>query len=47
MDEELCDAARAGDVQKLRELIDKGASVEAKDSVCLGGAESCLQVPPA
>ena len=46
MDEELIDAARAGNVQKLRELIGKGADIEAKDRVRVEVAESCLQVPP-
>ena len=46
MDEELIAAAGAGNVPKLRELIDKGANIEARDWVRLGGAESCLQVPP-
>jgi len=46
MDEELIAAAEAGNVQKLRELIDKGATIEATDEVRVGGAERCLQVPP-
>jgi Ankyrin repeat len=46
MDEELIAAAEAGDVRKLRELIGKGANINAKDSVRVGCAESCLQVPP-
>lgn len=47
MNKKLFDAAKAGNVPKLRELIDKGANIEAKDGVRLGVAESCLQVPPA
>jgi hypothetical protein len=33
MDEELIAAASAGNVQKLRDLIDRGANIEAKDKV--------------
>jgi hypothetical protein len=36
MDEELIKAAKAGNVQKLRDLIDKGAYIEAKDGVRVG-----------
>jgi hypothetical protein len=46
MDKELIDAARAGNVPKLRELICKGANIEAKDRVRLGCTERCFQVPP-
>ena len=44
--EELIAAARAGNVQKLRELIEMGANIDATNYVRVGGAESCLQVPP-
>ena len=46
MAEELIAAACDGDVPKLRELIGKGANIHAMDEVRVGGAESCLQVPP-
>ena len=45
MDEKLRAACGAGNVQKLRKLIDKGANMESKDSVrvgCADGAYSCL-----
>ena len=43
---ELIEAAKAGDVQKLRELVDNGANIEVGDKVRVGGAESCVQVLP-
>ena len=46
LDKEHIDVARAGNVQKLRELFDKGVNIEATDKVRVGGAGSCVYLPP-
>jgi hypothetical protein len=44
MDEELLTAARLSDVKKIRELVAKGADIEARNNVRAWSVRS--QVPP-